>query len=139
MSETSIRQEIYDIVSAVSDVGRVYDYERLANDLSTFIDCFKAPSGDIRGWTITCAGWTQEYNRRVYVYKIRGYFGLYDSAASEKTALAIVDSVARALNASDVFDDNEVAQLDVFEPRMFGGTLCHYAELTFRVKESEVF
>lgn len=141
-SESTTRSDIYAIVNVVTGVGMVHDYERWANDWSTFLDRFKTTiSGStlIRGWTITCSAWIQDHAMRVYTYKIRGYFGLDDSAASEKIALGIVEAVAKALNTSNKFDNFEVCQLDVFEPRLFGSVLCHYAELTFKVAVGEVF
>jgi hypothetical protein len=142
MSETATRALVYAVVNGVSNVGQVHDYERWANDWTTFLDRFKATISSvsvIRGWTITCAGWTQDHAMRVYTYKVRGYFGLDDSAASEKAAMLIVDAVCQALDISDDFDEGEMAELTAFEPRMFGTTLCHYAEITFRPAMAEVF
>lgn len=142
MTETTIRALVYGLVNGVSNVGQVHDYERWANDWSKFLDRFKTSiSGDdiIRGWTVSCAGWTQDHEARRYTYKIRGYFGLDDSAASEKTALGIVEDVCEALNTSTDFDDNETAELTVFEARLFGSILCHYAEITFSPLMAEIF
>ena len=142
MSEAATRALIYAVVNGVSNVGQVHDYERWANDWTTFLDRFKTTSSGssvIRGWTIGCAGWTQDHSMRTYMYKVRGYFGMDDSAASEKTAIAVVDAVCQALNTADDFDDNELAELTTFELRMFGSVLCHCAEITFRAAMAEVF
>ena len=142
MSEATMRALVYGLVAGVSNVGQVHDYERWANDWTTYLDRFKTTisgSDVVRGWTITCAGWTQDHGVRSYIYKVRGYFGLDDSAASEKTAIGIVEDVCEALNTSSDFDDVEAAELSIFEPRLFGSVLCHYAEITFRAAMAEVF
>jgi hypothetical protein len=142
MSESLVRGMIKTVVEGVANVGIVHDYERWANDWSVFLDRYKTTVGAttvIRGWTITCASWSQDHASRAYTFKIRGIFGLDDSAASEKTAIGLVEDVCEALNLSSDWDEGEGAELTVFEPRMFGSVLCHYAEITLRVAMAEVF
>ena len=165
MSESSTRARVYAIVNAVSNVGLVYDYARWAVLWDEVLALFKTTIGStdmIRGWVITCTGWTSAYldglypddngkaiELRDYTYKIRGVFSLDDSAATEKTAVGIVEDVAEALNkntslhsyaaiAEPYFGPIPPASLDVFEARMFGSVLCHYAEITQRVVEAIV-
>ena len=68
-------------------------------------------------------------------YKIRGYFGLDDSASSEESALAIAILVQDALNDNADFVGTAaytatLAQLNPFTHATWGGALCHYAEIT---------
>jgi hypothetical protein len=94
MSDTTIRTAVYDAVAAVSNVGQVYDYQRWGSDYSGLLNLFKATISNsrvIRGWTVTSEGFTPEavtlkLNQRVYRVKVRGFFGLDDGNASEKTA-----------------------------------------------------
>jgi hypothetical protein len=153
VAEATIRARIKAVVSGVSNVGLVYDYERWKPDWSDYLDTFKTTISSveyIRAWTITCesfrpvelatmgGGTDTDVN---YVYKVRGYFGLDDANASEKTAIGIVEDVMEALNADSTLHayygsgPHPLAELTVFEPRAFGDVVCHYAEITQPVKE----
>lgn len=150
MSEAAARATIYGIVAGVSKTGQVYDYERWANEWPKFLDLFKTVivgQPQIRGWTVTCVSMPQRVMEftgtllRSYTFKVRGYLGLDDSAESEKTAIALAEDVVEALDASTTLHDGgtyynaEPASLDVFELRIFGGHLAHYAEITQVVEE----
>jgi len=158
MSEATTRATIKAILESVSNVGVVHDYERWAGTIPDVTTAFVTTiSGAklVRGWTITCQSWTPRWVAydedeeadgglvdRTYVYKIRGYFGLKDADATEKTVFALVEAVCDALDADKTLHDEEAfegqtppATLTVFEPRMFGGVLCHYAEITLEVTE----
>jgi len=149
VSESAVRARIKAIVAAVEDVGQVHDYERWSAEWDAFLGHFqKTIEGTdyIRGWTISCSAVMQErmdwdQNRRTYRYVIRGYWGLDDSVATEKTALAKAISVVEALDASTALHESAgtyeatLASIERFEPRLFGGTLCHYAEITLAVTE----
>lgn len=150
--ETTIRAAIKTAVESVSNVGLVYDYQRLTTEWDGFLNLFKttiSASEVIRGWCITCEGVTpverETYGgntsnyARNYPYKIRGYFGVDDSAASEKTAFAIAELVVDALtdHISSAALDN-IPSLDIFEPRVFGGVLCHFAEISMTVLDEYI-
>lgn len=152
MSESAVRAHVYGIVAGVSNVGNVYDYDRWAVLLKGVNALAVKTIGGVdvvRFWTVSCAGWeavqddfyTVGEGLRRYRYVIRGAFGLDDSAASEKTAIGIVEDVIEALNASATLHDGETyfnappAGLDVFELRLIGDRLCHYAEITQIVEE----
>lgn len=156
MSEATTRAYVKSVIDGVSNVGNVHDYQRWAVKWPDYLDKFKATisgSDVIRGWTVSCQSFTQEYliypnddgkniAVRDYTYKIRAYFGLDDANASEKTAMAVVEDVIEALDANttlhaqtEFYDETPPAQLDLFEPRLFGGVLCHYAEITQHAKE----
>jgi hypothetical protein len=156
VAEATVRARLDTIVSAVSNIGRVYDYERWAADWTTYLDLFKTTIGGnevIRGWTITCQSWTpveletigDQKIVRSYVYKIRGYFGQDDENASEKAAMLIIEDVIEALNADATLHGADyvgagphpLAELTIFEGRFLGDVLCHYAEITNIVKEAQ--
>lgn len=147
-NEAAIRETIKETVEAITNVGVVHDYERWSSEWSAFLDLFRTTVGNskvIRGWTITCESFPQSWEnhdkniRREYTYKLRGYFGLDDSAASEKEAMVIVEDVVEAfdddLNQTGQWTNVNAADLTVFEPRVFGDVLCHYAEVTVGVRE----
>lgn len=154
MAEATVRARLNTVVSAVSNIGRVYDYERWIDDWTTYLDLFKTTisgSDVIRGWTITCPSISPIELETIgdqqivfsYVYKVRGYFGLDDENASEKAAILVAIAVIDALNADEVLHGADyvgagphpLAELTVFEPRFLGDALCHYAEITHITKE----
>lgn len=150
--ETTIRAAIKTAVQTVTNVGLVYDYQRLTNNWDDFLDLFKTTisnSDVIRGWCITCEGVVpverETYGGNTsnyainYPYKIRGYFGVDDSAESEKAAFAIAELVREALtdHLTSVVLDN-IPSIDVFEPRVFGGALCHFIEISMVVLDEYI-
>lgn len=150
-AEAAIRAQLKSTIQGVSNTGVVHDYLRWAAEYSAFLDLFKTTiSGKsvIRGWTITCESMPQRQdgddgatygtratgNIQTFNYRLRFYAGLDDSAATEKTILTLALNVVDALDtATTVIDSTSLiatpAQLEVFEPRMFGSVLCHYAEI----------
>lgn len=157
MSEASTRAIIKAILDGVTNIGKVYDYQRLSTEYRTFLNFYKATIGgvdQIRGWTIGLQNFIDtEYLDedqtagtkivlRQYTYKIRGYFGVDDSTASEKTTAGIVEAVTNALDKATslhgeaaYWDTVPPCTLDNFEPRLFGGALCHVAEITQHAKD----
>ena len=148
MSEAVVRALIDTIVSAVSGTQNVYDYERHVGDWSAMLDLFKTSADKWHGWTITCQSFPQVHTSigtdkhivRTYTYKVRGYYAFDDSAASEKVFMVIVEDVVEALDADSTLHGtgylgNDPADLTLYEPRFFGGVLCHYAEITQTAKE----
>jgi hypothetical protein len=79
-------------------------------------------------------------HRKEYEVVIRGYLGLSDGDATEKTAQALAESVVEKLEQYPTLQGvlvNGGVQRDAGlpsvrvgpEPRMFGGVLCHYTEI----------
>ena len=155
MSESTVRAAIKTVLDGVSNKGVVYDYERWSTSWDTYLTRFKVTidsTDQIRAWTIACASFTQERIEfrtegkagilRTYQWIIRGYLSLDDSAATEKTAIALAEDVIEALDDADTirpptagFYDAQPAQLRTFELRMFGDVLCHYAEIGIIIQE----
>jgi len=148
MSESAIRTAIYNAVNGVSNVGVVHDYERWANDWGAFLDLFKttiSSTAQIRGFEVGYRGFQPDEPRefagihlRRHQFIVNGYLGLDDSAATEKTMATLVETVANALEdnaalAALAFYDVECSLL--YETRMFGGVLCHYAQVSLEVAE----
>ena len=151
MSEAAIRTQIYAILGAVTDVGKVYDYERWAADWATFINLFKttiAGVDQIRGWEIgrrsvkeqrITLGISSSGNEKSHGFLIRGYMRVNDSEASEKIFNALVEAIADAFRANRKLnataERHDFIQAEIIEFRLFGGVLCHYAELSLTVYE----
>lgn len=152
MSEATVRASLKTILESISDMGTVHDYQRWSSTFDAFLSHFKATIGGvevIRGWVITATAIPQEgfvttgnrhtSNRRTYIYQIRGYWGLDDSEATEKSALAKTIEVMDALDSGSIFTGNVISaglsQLNTFEPRVFGSSLCHYSEIEQQITE----
>ena len=145
-NEPTIRAAIKTAIESVNNVGVVYDYLRYASEWDKFLALFKIKTGPfqgaIRGWMITCTGFDPIQERqtygdifnRDYSYDITGYFGLSDDRATEKEAFAIVEEVIDALCAQVDGGEDNVPTLTMFEPRLFGGVVCHVAQIKMSVK-----
>lgn len=153
MAEPAIRAVIKTAIEGVSSVGNVYDRLRYSDDFTTYLSQFKVSGTSlVKGWTITCeavqasgfvsTGARNTGNKLQYQYRIRGYYGFEDSSATETTAFALALSVQAALNAANLQGATAttiivgLASITTFEPRAFGGTLCHYTEIEQNVTES---
>ena len=157
MSEATIRAALDTIVSSVTDIGTVHDFERWSNEWNDFLTLFKTEidsTDEIRGWEITYGGYTPSHPSiggaswrefgmtgrvKAHTFYIRGYLGVYDSTESEKTAAALANLVCDTLDADttirgSTFYYAEPANL-LFESRLFGGVLCHFAQITQVVVE----
>ena len=147
-NESTIRANIKTAIQTVTNVGVVYDYLRFASIWNDFLDLFKTTisgSDVIRGWHFTCNGLNPAVERetfgdtglltRNYQYKVLGYAGLDDSAATEKTFFAITELVLEALSNHIVGGEDNIPTLTTFEPRTFGGVVCHFAEITMTVED----
>ncbi len=151
MSEATVRASLKTILESVSDVGIVYDLEPFADTWDVFISRFKTTVSSvdmIRGWTISCeaipaqgfvaTGARDTGNEYDYEYHIRGYQGFDFETNTEKAFLLIVLAVMAALNGgivSGTVFNADLAQLTSYVPRVFGGVLCHVAEITQIVRE----
>jgi hypothetical protein len=142
MSESAVRGVIKTTIQALDNEGQVHDYERWANDWDAYLALYKTTIGGadyIRGWTITCEAMpttlhqTNGVKIREYRHRVRMYWGLDDSAASEKAAFAKCEELCNALDDSALHGDGyylaDPASLEIFENRVFGSVLCHYAEI----------
>lgn len=153
MSEADIRQQIYTIVSGISNIGKVYDYERWAADWTAFINLFKATIGgveQIRGWEISrksasekqivikTVGASQMFEDS-HVYAIKGYLRVNDSEASEKVFNLLIENIKSAFrenrNLNGKAQRHDLIQAPLIETRIFGDVLCHCAELNLTVYE----
>jgi len=148
MSESAIRAAIYTAVSGVSNVGKVYDYERWSADWGAFLDFYKttiSSKPQIRGWEVSYRGFENDDTRefagihvRRHRWAVNGYLGLDDSAATEKIMATLAETVSNtieddtSLHALSFYD---VETILLYETRMFGTVLCHYAEISFDVAE----
>lgn len=151
MSESELRQAILTRLNGIENIGVVYDYERWAVTYAGILDLYRVKINGqsvIRGFTITCEGFDQNrltfgmggkgQIQRVYHYKVRGYYGLNDADATEKAAIAlfiqVVENLEDHLRLVDASQHTTPPSL-LFQPRLFGDILCHYAEISFDINQ----
>jgi hypothetical protein len=148
MSESTIRTAIYNVVNGVTNIGKVYDYDRWAADWNTFINLFKTTIGgvdQIRGWEISrrSAGERPSefgpVNEESHLFVVRGYMAINDAAATEKTFNALIEAVGAAFRSNQTLSGtahrHDFIQAEIIEARTFGSVLCHYCELALTVHE----
>jgi hypothetical protein len=148
MSESAIRTAIYNAVDGVSNSGLVYDYERWAGDWSAFLDLFKttiSSTDQIRGWEVGYRGFEPDEPRefssvhlRRHRFLVTGVLGLDDSEGTEKTMSTLAETVADTIKDDATLKGlafHAIEPIMLFEPRSFGGVLCHYVEITVSIAE----
>lgn len=145
MSEAMIRQQIYDVLSGVPGIGKVYDYERWTTDWNQFLTLFKeTTTGRILGWEISRTAVEVQFLSRIeeeatHRYVIKGYLGLKDGDATEKVFTGLIEAIRAVFRGNVTL--NGVAELaapvsaPVIDVRTFGSVLCHYCELHLLVVE----
>lgn len=148
MSAATIRDDLKDVLNAVTNIGVVHDYERFNNDWTAFLSLFKTDIGGstvIRGWTIAYEGFTPDRANfdpgvlRAHAFTLRGVLQVDDSAQSEKTAQDLGETVCNALDDNAVLHSNlyhDCGQASLLkEVRLFGSVLCHYLEIKMTITE----
>lgn len=145
----AILADIKTRLEAVPGVGQVHDYERQTADWAKFIELFKDPAtGKILGWEITRRAATEHHDGvwfRHHQFVLKGYMGLQDATASSKTFQTLCEEVCAAFRDAPPGDgweyrngdkaDRAPAQIEAINDRMFGGPLCHVAEIALSVTE----
>lgn len=147
MSLDTIIVAIKALLVAVPNVGDVHDYVRLATNEQQFLSFFKdATSGRVLGWTITRES-TNTVDRNVgaqmdtHIIVLRGWMGLKDGDATEKTFQALIESVRATFNAhanrklSATAFFSGPCQVRQVTQGILGAVLCHYCELALPVQE----
>jgi hypothetical protein len=98
VSEATILAQIKSILSGVSGVSNVYDYQRWTDKWDTFLSLFKDTNDKIHGWDISRRSTFEvlispsEY-QRVYEYLLRGFYGLKDEDATETTFQTLIEAI----------------------------------------------
>ena len=147
MSWPQIREQLAAILAAVEGAGVIHQYQRWSGTWEKFLDLYKF-DGAINGGSISrtkkeeASGEEDDSSSHQLVrhhIAIRYYRGLQDSSGSEIANDAFIDAVCAAVRAAYRLNGtcyhNSALQVPVSEPRMFGGVLCHYAEMTLFAEE----
>ena len=148
ISNDDFRQDIYDIVSAVSDLGNVYKYRRWNVMDYEFLTRFKATidgATQLRGvdmevgtFTATLVefrGTGRDTELRTWSVYVNLYVGWNDGEESEITAQTLATNIADALDAAEVLHSGchyyecKPAQLVQADPIRYNDELTHYRRL----------
>src|SRR3990167_4248814 len=97
MSLALIRTEYKTILEGIASIGKVHDYERWSVEWKKFLDGFKSADNKIKGWTITREKTDEVFipgpgAERRHTMVVRGYLGLDDTNASEKTFQDLIET-----------------------------------------------
>lgn len=131
-------------------VGAVHDYERWSASWDKFLSHFRdAATSRINGWTITRESSIETFipgsaSERSHTMVVRGYYGVQDSQASEKTFQDLIEAICDIFrpetNLGGTVDQVEAPlQVDLVGYRIFGAALCHYCELRQVAQETVEF
>ncbi len=138
MNTQGIRNEIVRKISEIPDIGKVQPFERYAKAPDALRD-FYMKGKELCGWFVHRAAVREEalsaQKTKVWQdWKITGFMGLTDAAASEILFDAKIDAIRRAFRTSPLksADDTGFVQVVSSQPVMFCGILCHAAELTMQ-------
>jgi len=145
MSESANRQKVFEIISAVPNVGKTHDYERWAATQGKFIEFFKdTASGRILGGEICRTGMPAEKidvieESRTHQFVFKYYMAVNDEDATEKLFNAKIEAICDAFKGDHTLGgvclDAGPVSVEVIDVRMFGQVLCHYAELKIPANE----
>ena len=144
MSLKDIREQIATILSTVEGMGIVHQYQRWSATWEKFLDLFKDTDGRINGCIIsrretpTIRDNMPTIERR-HVFLFRFVYALKDAEASELEFQNIVERIQDAFDSQYLLGNTVInsgpVQVNLVEIRLFGGVLCHYAELTLEAVE----
>lgn len=137
-------------LATIPEVGIIHDRPRLTTNWAQYIARFKTPDGRIRGGEIS-RGQVSERQRgaffRHHVFVLRWYLGFQDEAGTDLIFQQLVEEICTAFRqaaspsgATWIYQNGESpdaspAQVPVIDERMFGGVLCHHAEIHLSVTE----
>jgi hypothetical protein len=140
MSWSTINNAIHTTLSAVSGVGVVHKYRRLAVDVDVFRTLFVS-GGKVNGWDISRVREDRQHfgNRITREFEIRGFYAMADAAASELTFQQLVENIMVAFELDQTLTgtvlQSELPNIAIQVQAEFLGLSVHHAVLTIRTIE----
>lgn len=143
MSESAIRARIKSVLSGVTGIGTVHDYERYSLSPAEWLSLMTS-GGQVNGWTIhrqstSSEALTMGYLERHHQYRIAGVYAMNDAAASEVTLQAILEAVHDAFKSDRTLEGTAQAhdqiQVEAVDTDEVVGRLYHMATLSLLVHE----
>lgn len=152
MSIDTVRTKIKDLIGTVSGIGKVHDYERYTHDWKQYTKFFTKDS-KVNVWQIERAtftrfvhatkGPTAGVERVIHDFIIRGWYGLSDDLASEKTFQDLIEGVCQKFRGYPDLDGTaEMIKMSPEQPitgsirkDYLGAVLCHVVEINISIQE----
>ena len=159
MSLAIIRTEIKSILDAISSIGQVHEYERFTHEWKQYqklftkndkVNVWQIERPEVRRWVEATQGPTGGVERVVHSFVLRGFYGINDEQATDKTFQDIVEEVCQAFRgvpqlalvtppAEMVYESREAPVMATIYKDMLGQVLCHVAEVNIAVQEKVTF
>ena len=149
MSLSTVRAKMKTVIESVSGIGQVHDYKRYVHDWASYKELF-AKNQKINTWEIQRVhtesdpfGGSGGREDRMHNFVVRGFYAVSDDLASEKTFHELADLIIDAFrNKPDLDGVANILNFPItadFTDTMFGGVLCHVAEINISVSERNLF
>jgi len=150
-----IREQIKVILRGVTGIGVVHDRIRLATDMTKMLNLFKDAEGRINTIMFRREKMVKKSislgapKMRAHVFLFIVIMGFKDEHGTELIFDDLLTDIEETFDGYDDLNGTCMAcdqdfgpmadlsgmQIDLIEPRMFGGALCHYAEMRLQVVE----
>lgn len=149
MSLSTVRTKIKTLMEAVTGIGTVYEYKRYVNDWETYKNLF-IKSSKVNTWEVQrTTGSSDPYGGgsgredRMHNFTVRGFYGIDDKLASEKTFQDLTDLVVNAFrNQPTLSGTANIVNFPItwtFSEGKLGDVLCHIVEINLSVSERTLF
>jgi hypothetical protein len=155
----AIRDNLVTLISTIPDSGSVYNRAKYSSDWGRFFENFQYQNRgkrQIRGWWLTIplfipgnftggGGDSFDQNWETYDYRIRGIMSFVDTDDTEAEFEDLIYRVFVTLqqqaahgaylvvDGAHTIDGAITVAMPIVEYRMFGSTLCHYCEISYRI------
>ncbi len=156
MSLSTVRAKIKELILLVDGIGKVHEYERYTHDWRQYTKFF-TKNDKVNVWQIERAtftrfvhattGSTNGVERVIHDFIIRGFYGLSDALASEKTFQDLIEGVCQKFRGYPDLDGTaEMIKMSPENPitgsirkDYLGSVLCHIVEINISIQEKVTF
>lgn len=148
MALSDVREQIRTILSAVSGIGVIHEYQRWVKDERKLKEIGQDGNGKINLWMIIRKSTVEKaktygQNDRTFVFTIKGIYAVEDDKGTELIFQDLIENICAAFRSNyrlnstvqstytDVGPLSKLGgvQVDLVDYRSFCGVLCHYCEL----------
>ena len=156
MSLEAIRNQLKTDIEAVGVIGKVHNYNRYVKEWKTYTREF-TKDDKVNNWEIVRTDFTRAVHASAgaeagveyinHTFTIRGFYGLSDTQASEKTFQDLVESVCTALRndptlsgeATTIYYTPDMPVTGRIYHDFLGAVLCHIGEIVVMIRERKQY